>query len=402
MQKPNIMLVVFDSLSARDLNQHLDDLPTLRALLEQSHTFTNSYTCSPESSPARASLFTGLDVGVHGLWTDGVALAKRETTQAEVFAAQGYQTWLVGRRHLAGVSNWTTEHARRGEYHYFDWAHGPLHRSRQNAYLAWLQTQAPETFSAIFPKQANPDDTEISDEQRDAMQALPNAQSFNHWVGQQVVERIDDTPFFGIAGFVVGQTMGATGALVEADDARALRQADGALAAIKQVMPKDTIFVITAGRGSIRDANTDAYLQEDAVKVPLMIWSAEGTAKTVQETVSTMDIAPTLYELAGVHLPQRVQGKSLLSATPRNWALSRLRHPDCPHQTALRADEWKLIVTHGAPAATHLYNLKEDPSEAHNLAEAPKHQDQLEAMLDLMIDTRVTLEDRLEPRIAAF
>lgn len=68
---PNILLIAFDSLSARDLYRHLDDLPTLRLLLDKSRNFTNAYTCCPESSPSRASLFTGLDIAVHGLWTDG-------------------------------------------------------------------------------------------------------------------------------------------------------------------------------------------------------------------------------------------------------------------------------------------------------------------------------------------
>lgn len=68
---PNILSIAFDSLSARDLYRHLDDLPTLRLLLDKSRNFTNAYTCCPESSPSRASLFTGLDIAVHGLWTDG-------------------------------------------------------------------------------------------------------------------------------------------------------------------------------------------------------------------------------------------------------------------------------------------------------------------------------------------
>lgn len=400
--RPNIVLAVFDCLSAHDLHRHLDDLPTLRMLQDKSRSFTNAYTCCPESSPSRASLFTGLDIAVHGLWTDGVALPKRETTMSEVFAAQGYQTWLVGRRQLAGVSNWTTEHARQREYHQFEWAHGPLHRSRQNAYLTWLENRAPDQYAAIFPHQPDPDLTAIPSAQRQAMMALPDALSFNAWVGEQTCRRMGKAPFLGIAGFVVGQSMGSQGAPVDALDPKSLRQADAALAAICKALPKNTVVVVTAGRGSIEARMASDMLQEAALKVPLLICAGDAPSETVQGIVSTMDIAPTLYELAHIHPPQRVQGASLMATAPRGWALSRLRHPDMPHQTALRYGDWKLTVTHGTSDATCLFDLATDPEEANNLADTPDSQDRLENMLDLMIDARVALEDRLEPRIAKF
>ena len=162
------------------------------------------------------------------------------------------------------------------------------------------------------------------------------------------------------------------------------------------------MIVVTAGRGSVQDSKTTDFLQEAAIKVPLLIHGGDLIANEVTETVSTMDIAQTLYELAAGKPPQRVQGTSLISNPPRGWSLSRMRHPNFPHQTALRSENWKLIVTHGADDATGLFDLNADPAEAHNLANSPGHEDRLETMLDLMIDARVALEDRLEPRIAKF
>lgn len=136
------------------MQERASELPALAALQGAGLAFANAYAPSPESSVARASLFTGLDVAAHGVWTDGVALSKRDMPLPQGFARAGYVSWLVGRRQLAGVSGWTTEHARLDEYHHFDWAHGPLHRSRQNAYLTWLQVAEPETYAKIFPRQA--------------------------------------------------------------------------------------------------------------------------------------------------------------------------------------------------------------------------------------------------------
>ena len=49
-----------------------------------------------------------------------------------------------------------------------------------------------------------------------------------------------------------------------------------------------------------------------------------------------------------------------------------------------------------------LYDLTNDPAEENNLAADQKHQCELDAMLDMMIDARVALEDRTEPRVALF
>jgi len=398
--RPNILLVVFDSLSAQDLAKHAGDLPTISALLGKSLTFTNAYASSPEGGPARASLFTGLDMAAHGVWTDGVALPKRERPLPEVFRENGYHSWLVGRRQLAGVSHWTTEHARLLEYDHFDWAHGPLHRSRQNAYLKCLQKTAPEAYAQIFPQQANPDDTVIPDWQRDAMAGLPDDLGFNTWVGHQVCNRIDDTPFFGVAGFVVGQSMGSSGAPTEVLNPRALAQADAALGAILQNLPDNTVVALTAGRGSVtHPANP---LKESAIKIPLALRVPNRAAETADKAVSTLDVAPTLYALAQLRPPHRIQGQCLITSERRGWALCRLRHPDQPHQTALIARRWKLVMTHGAAQTLQLFDLEADPAEANDLSEDHDNQGKVEHMLDQMIDSRVALEDRTEPRIAKF
>ena len=400
--RPNVLLVLFDSLSARQLEQNARDLPALTALLDTAINFTNAYACGPESSPARSSLFTGLDMATHGVWTDGVTLPARETLMPEVFAQNGYHSWLIGRRQLGGVSNWTTEHARAHEYHDFRWAHGPLHRSRQNAYLAWLQRTEPETYAAIFPRQANADDTEISPSQIQAMATLPDHLSFNAWVTDCMREHIGEDPFFGVAGFVVGQNMGMSGTVSENLNPNALRQADAALAVILKELPENTVLVVTAGRGSVNDTVTPDPLQEDAIKVPLVLRMPDSKAQTVEDVVSTMDIAPTLFEFANIRPPQRIQGKSLISSPPRGWALSRLRHPDMSQQTALMTNRWKLVMTHGTKPSLNLFDLAADPGEARDLAAEPHYQETLEAMIDQMIDARVALEDRTEPRIAKF
>ena len=402
VERPNFVLVLFDSLSGTTLNDHMDRLRSLRSFRDKSICFNKAFSCSSESGPARASLFTGLDMAAHGVWTDGVTLPARELTLPAVFQRNGYDTWLVGRRQLAGVSNWTTEHARPHEYHHFDWAHGPLHRSRQNAYLTWLQTEAPDAYTAIFPAQANPDDTDIPAWQRRAMAALPVELCFNTWVGNQFSARLSahtESPFFGVVSFVVGATGGARdgdSACLETLDDRALMQADTALGRLLDQLPDNTIILVTAGRGN-----------DGATIVPLCLHAPGHSARMINGIVSTMDIAPTLYDVAGIVHPQRIQGQDLLKKPPRGWALTRLRHPDLPQETVLQTDDWKIVMTQAVGGANgfpryQLFDLQADPDRTCDLAEIPEHAETLEHLIDLLIDTRVALEDRTEPRIAKF
>lgn len=103
--RPNVILAVLDTLSEADCGRKeaQAQMPALARLRSESALFTNAYAPCPESSPARASLFTGLDPCAHGVWTNGVALPARERTFPQILAPLGYANWLVGRRQLAGV-----------------------------------------------------------------------------------------------------------------------------------------------------------------------------------------------------------------------------------------------------------------------------------------------------------
>jgi len=56
----------------------------------------------------------------------------------------------------------------------------------------------------------------------------------------------------------------------------------------------------------------------------------------------------------------------------------------------------------GEPASFSLFDLKLDPEQLNDLSNSPQHQNQLEVMIDQLIDMRVALEDRTEPRVAKF
>ncbi len=413
--RPNVLFVLFDSLSRSALASQIEQLPTLRSLHERAVVFDRAFASSPESTPARASVLTGLDSAAHGVWTDGVALPERETPISLQFATHGYHTWQVGRRQLAGLSHFTTEHARRGEFHAQDWAHGPLHRSRQNSYLSWLQSTAAETYAGLFPVQPDPDDTFISDEQHAAMAALPDELSFNGWAGHcatnQIAQAPTDRPFFGLLGLVVGNDMGGdprAAAPGEGLQVSALQQADAALARALAALDANglrdnTVVVVTAGRGNL--VRGGSCMHDDHLNVPLLLEIPKHTSSRVNKPVPSLDVVATLYELSGVPAPERLQAVSLLSCLPRGWVVSRYRGTTAAHQSVYRTARWKLIATHGCgetPACLQLFDLDADPDESTDLAQCAAHQETLEELLDQMIDAKVAFEDRTAARVASF
>lgn len=428
--RPNILLILFESLSAVDcgLFGDLTALPALSELSQDSVLFTDMYTPCPESSPARASLFTGLDPCVHGLWTNGVGLPPRERTFPEILAQAGYTNWLVGRWQLAGVANWTTELTRPSEFSHVEWAHGPLHRSLQNAYLTWLQQNAPDRYARIFASQASADDTNVPHEQRAAISDLPDELGFNHWVcervGSLMFSHQSDQPFLAVAGLSVGSSMGAD--LTPDYDGEdlnelALQQADAAIGRLLDQLAasgraEDTVVFVAAGRGNSLPGMDADPMNERSVRVPLLIRRAGLERRIMDAQQSTIDIAPTILEIAGLPVGPRVQGQSLLgvldgSLAPRGWAMSRIRRGSSPQtriwQTALRANNLKLVVSHGnvkdaVQATFRLFDLDADPDELVDLAGNEAYAADLEDMIDQMIDARCALEDRTELRIAEF
>jgi arylsulfatase A-like enzyme len=444
-RRPNIIVVVFDALGANALQQYQSLLPALSSLRRDSVVFENAYTPAPQAAPARASFFTGLDPSVHGVWTDGVPLPDREQTFSQRLALAGYSTWLVGRRQLSGLSHWTTEPLRAGEYEQCEWAHGPLHRSRQNAYLQWLQKEAPDNYTAVFPVQPNPDDTRIAAAQSDGVNGLSDELSFNHWVGDRIGQMIaaheSDRPFLGIAGFVVGDTLGAEPPMNgETLNINAAVQADHAVRHIVDCVQQagyadNTVVIVCASSGNSADAAQP--MSEKRVRVPLSVFMPAVDAAVRTKAVSTIDIAATVCDIAQLQSPQRVQGVSLLADDAgdddqSDWVLSRQRCERGGWYTALRFNEWKLVVTHQRMEHEHraqehraqehraqehranessqsqaepvyqLYNLATDPNEETNLAANADYETRLEAMIDTMIDARCAMEDRTEPRIAKF
>ncbi|MEN3940368.1 sulfatase [Prosthecobacter sp. SYSU 5D2] len=132
---------------------------------------------------------------------------------------------------------------------------------------------------------------------------------------------------------------------------------------------------------------------EQAARIPVIV-AAPGASQGVKTSslIETVDIYPTLSELAGLPAPDRLDGKSfaavvkdpaqktresIIHVYPRNDLLGRAIRTD-----HYRLVEWKKAGSQEAPDALELYDYQEDPLETKNLAaERPEVVKELAAIL---------------------
>jgi len=107
-EQPNVLLIYVDDLGYGDLGSYghpVIKTPNIDALARDGMTFTNYYAPSALCSPSRAGVLTGrapYRTGVKSWIPEGagVFLRDEEITLAEVLAAEGYATALIGKWHL--------------------------------------------------------------------------------------------------------------------------------------------------------------------------------------------------------------------------------------------------------------------------------------------------------------
>jgi arylsulfatase A-like enzyme len=123
-------------------------------------------------------------------------------------------------------------------------------------------------------------------------------------------------------------------------------------------------------------------MHEPSIRVPttLRYPKAFKGGRKVDDMVLELDFAPTLLEIAGITVPDHMQGKSLVPLAKgeavdwrKDWLYEYYEYPGYeqvrPHR-GVRTERYKFIHYYQAPEEFELYDLKIDPGELHNLYEA--------------------------------
>ncbi|MFQ5348953.1 MAG: sulfatase [Thermoanaerobaculia bacterium] len=171
-------------------------------------------------------------------------------------------------------------------------------------------------------------------------------------------------------------------------------------------LAEDTLIVFTADHGEEfleHDRHFHGFsVYGEMTGVPLIAHWPGGVSggRVISETVETIDILPTLAELAGLSVPETAQGDSLaplLLETASEWRprpafIERYTQPsvldeapDTVDSRAVVSGRWKLIHNVRRPEGWpefELYDHLEDPLDQRNLAEA--HSEVVERLAELL------------------
>jgi choline-sulfatase len=157
-------------------------------------------------------------------------------------------------------------------------------------------------------------------------------------------------------------------------------------------LENDTIVLYTSDHGEMLGEHKlwqKFVFYESSVRIPLLVrvpgMPAGGVSRTL---VSNVDLAATLGELTGLHMPGKTDGHSYVqdlntpSTTRDTTVFSEYNLGNPRAKYMIRRGDWKYnYYTHDI---AELYNLREDRDEMHNLAALPQYKSKVEELKSRM------------------
>jgi Arylsulfatase A and related enzymes len=123
---------------------------------------------------------------------------------------------------------------------------------------------------------------------------------------------------------------------------------------------------------------------EESLRIPLLIRAPSlfGGSRVEDRVALNIDLAPTILDLAGLSVPESVQGRSLRplleNRPPETWRDGFFfryyydrTYPYAPGVAGVRTSQGKLIRYPGREDWTEVFDLRADPYELNNLARDP-------------------------------
>ncbi len=421
-KRPNFLVVVLDDVRFDDFGytgHPFVQTPNFDRVAKEGMRFRRAFAPVPLCSPNRACILTGQYAHAHGIIdnADRSARSHRLLTFPMVAQRSGYETAFIGKWHMGlddsprpGFDEWLSF---RGQGHYSDpevndngrlrklAGHATdilsertaefIRRERDRPFLAYLSHKAvhPNLFQdadgsiRIVPDNGGfdppPDLAGLYADE--SVLRRPNATTYGK--GKPALER----RLPGVAP--LGPETGTPDDVIR-NRLRILTGADRAFAGVLQALEDtgqsdNTVILLTSDHGyfygehGLNEERRLAY--EESIRVPLAIrWPAGvRSGSCSDELVLSVDLAPTILELAGADPIPGSHGRSLASllqgTVPSDWRRSVLI--ECfsdsvwPRMVrmgyrAIRTRRWKLIRYTDLDGMDELYDLETDPFETRN------------------------------------
>jgi arylsulfatase len=436
VSKPNIILIMTDQQRGDALGCMVNKIvqtPNLDRLAADGVVFTNGYSSTPSSTPARAGLLTGMSPWQHGMLGYGQMARKYPYEMPAMLRQLGYYTFGIGKMH------WFPQKALHG-------FHGTLvdesGRVEQDGFVSdyrdWFKLQAPGL---------DPDKTGIGwNDHSAAPYALPDSLHPTYWTAHTAVELIrnykQQAPLFLKISFArphspydapqkyldryAGVEIPApeVGRWAECFAAKGNKQTDayfgdfGAefaenslknyyanisflddmvgeiLQALKDKgLYDNSIICFTSDHGDMMGEHhhwRKTYPYEGSAHIPYLFkWnknysSAVNKGTKLDYPVELRDFLPTFLTAAGGQIPEKMDGKSLFTLLNTNKPVWR-QYIDLEHATCYEKENYWCALTDGkikyiwnfATGMEQLFDLITDPHEKNDLSAVPREQKNL-------------------------
>ena len=172
-------------------------------------------------------------------------------------------------------------------------------------------------------------------------------------------------------------------------------------------LAENTLVVYTSDQGFYLGEHgwfDKRFMYEESFRTPLMMRLPSTIKKgKIDQLVQNIDFAPTFLDLAGVEIPEAIQGESLvplLKGDTANWRKAIYYHyyeyPG-PHSVkrhyGVRTDRYKLIHFYNDVNQWELYDLQKDPSEMNNLYGQKGYEEITQSMFNQLVDLQKQYND---------
>ena len=424
VSKPNIVIFMVDQLNGTLFPDGPADwlhVPNLKRLAAKSVRFANAYTASPLCAPGRASFMTGQLPRRTGVYDNAAEFSSDIPTYAHHLRRAGYHTCLSGKMHFVGPDQmhgfeerlttdiypadfgWTPDYRKPGEridwwYHNMGSVTGAgvaeitnqleyddevaFHAVQKVYDLARGADEQPWCLTVSF---THPHDPYVArrkywDLYEECDHLMPEVAAISHVDQDAHSKRIleaNDWRGYEISDEHIRRSRRAYFANISYLDDK-IGEVMAALEATRQ----EAIILFVSDHGDMlgdRGLWFKMCFYEGSARVPLMISAGAFVPGRVDAPVSTLDVTPTLCELAGVSLHDIapwVDGESLVALAEGGErsvpvAMEYAAEASFAPLVSLRYGKWK--YNRCALDPEQLFDLENDPQELRNLAADPAH-----------------------------
>ena len=426
MKRPNILFIMADQMAAPILPIYQAGspvkMPHLARLAEEAVVFDSAYCNSPLCAPSRFALVSGQLPSKIGAYYNAADFPADVPTYAHYLRRLGYRTALSGKMHFCGPDqlhgyeerltsdiypadygwavNWDAPEERLSWYHNMSSVlqAGPCVRSNQLDFDEEVVFKAqqylydhvrqddpqpfcltvsmthphdpyciPEEFWNLYEDVEIPLPSQVIDQAEQDPHSQRILKVIDLWGKTLPDDKIKDArrAYFGACSYI------------DANIGKLLKTLEACNLA------EDTIIVFSGDHGDMLGERGLWYKMhwfEMSARVPLLVHAPKRfAARRVGQSVSTMDLLPTLVELAGgtVEADLELDGRSLLPHLE-----GRQGHDEVIGEymaegsngplMMIRRGPWKFIYSAQDPLL--LFDLHNDPQERENLADSAEHQ----------------------------